>query len=153
MESDCSMPTISDNSVGVLKELLKDTQRQHRDTGQCYDTLQKEYDELLQKYAQAENTIDKLRIETLRERIEKCKEDQSNKDFIEQYNKAWQCVYDDLLYRTNKLQVAAGEFQGHLSHRQYSSSDEVHDIFDSLHNDFENIANAFQSMQALGIRT
>ena len=87
MDSDCSMPTVSDNSVGRLKDLLKKESKRHREKGQCYDTLQKEYDELLQKYAQAENTIDKLRIETLREKIEQCKEQKGNKDFIEQYNK------------------------------------------------------------------
>ena len=71
-------------------------------TGQCYDTLQKEYDELLQKYAQAENTIDKLRIETLREKIEQCKEQKGNKDFIEQYNKVCLSIISLLLFVQNR---------------------------------------------------
>lgn len=48
--------------VAKLKELLRQESRCHEETGQCYETLQKEYDELLKKFAEAENTIDKLRI-------------------------------------------------------------------------------------------
>jgi len=49
-------------TVDKLKELLRQESRCHQETGHCYNTLQQEYDELLRKYAEAENTIDKLRI-------------------------------------------------------------------------------------------
>ena len=49
-------------TVSTLKELLRKETYSHKETGHCYDTLQREYDDLLRKYAEAENTIDKLRI-------------------------------------------------------------------------------------------
>lgn len=49
-------------TVSKLKELLRKETYSHKETGHCYDTLQREYDDLLRKYAEAENTIDKLRI-------------------------------------------------------------------------------------------
>uniref|UniRef100_A0A7M5XIT3 Uncharacterized protein n=2 Tax=Clytia hemisphaerica TaxID=252671 RepID=A0A7M5XIT3_9CNID len=51
-----------EHNVDKLKELLRQEAYSHKETGQCYSTLQKEYDDLLKKYAEAENTIDKLRI-------------------------------------------------------------------------------------------
>ena len=51
-----------DETVDKLKELLRKEAHNHKETGNCYNTLQLEYDDLLRKYAEAENTIDKLRI-------------------------------------------------------------------------------------------
>ena len=58
--SNSSPPSVE--TVNKLKELLRQESRCHQETGHCYNTLQQEYDELLRKYAEAENTIDKLRI-------------------------------------------------------------------------------------------
>lgn len=54
---------LSDN-VDNLKAMLRQESQYHKETGNCYDTLQKEYDDLLKKYAEAENTIDQYRIAT-----------------------------------------------------------------------------------------
>lgn len=56
-----SVSTITLN-VDELKELLRQESKCHKETGHCYETLQKEYDTLLCKYAEAENVIDELRI-------------------------------------------------------------------------------------------
>lgn len=62
----CMQSTTENSSedVAKLKELLRQESRCHEETGQCYNTLQQEYDELLKRFAEAENTIDKLRIGT-----------------------------------------------------------------------------------------
>lgn len=57
-----SLSQLSTADVEKLKELLRQESRCHQETGHCYDTLQREYDDLLKKYAEAENTIDKLRV-------------------------------------------------------------------------------------------
>ena len=46
-----------------LSERLRLESQSHQETGDCYRSLQAEYDKLLKKHAQAEIVIDKLRIE------------------------------------------------------------------------------------------
>ena len=55
-------PAPLNETVDKLKDLLRKETHSHKETGHCYNTLQLEYDDLLRKYAEAENTIDKLRI-------------------------------------------------------------------------------------------
>ena len=57
-----NLSQLSTADVEKLKELLRQESRCHQETGHCYDTLQREYDDLLKKHAEAENTIDKLRV-------------------------------------------------------------------------------------------
>ena len=53
----------SEISSGVdLQERLRKEKSFRRETDEVYQRLQDDYDELLKKYAQAENTIDQLRI-------------------------------------------------------------------------------------------
>lgn len=53
----------SDISSGVdLQERLRKEKSFRKETDEVYQRLQDDYDELLKKYAQAENTIDQLRI-------------------------------------------------------------------------------------------
>ena len=53
----------TDVSAGVdLQERLRKEKSQRKETDEVYQRLQDDYDELLKKYAQAENTIDQLRI-------------------------------------------------------------------------------------------
>jgi hypothetical protein len=46
-----------------LKQKLKEEKRQGRKNGELLTKLQENYEELLEKYAQAENTIDQLRFQ------------------------------------------------------------------------------------------
>lgn len=147
MESDSSV-ICSDSSVGKLRELLKLESKSHRDTGRCYDTLQQEYDDLLRKYAEAENTIDRLRIDLLRERISEKNGELSTIDIAINNVNAWQRLYDDLAVRSNKLKNNVCSFHEYLvSHETVGN--EMNTIFDRLNLDFENILNAFQSVQSL----
>ena len=53
----------SETSTGVdLQERLRKEKSFRKETDEVYQRLQDDYDELLKKYAQAENTIDQLRI-------------------------------------------------------------------------------------------
>ena len=59
--------TFSESSTDVsarvdLQERLRKEKSQRKETDEVYQRLQDDYDELLKKYAQAENTIDQLRI-------------------------------------------------------------------------------------------
>lgn len=55
--------SLSDISTGVdLHERLKKERSSRKEKDEVYQRLQDDYDELLKKYAQAENTIDQLRI-------------------------------------------------------------------------------------------
>lgn len=59
--------TFSDSSTEIssgvdLQEKLRKEKSSRKETDEVYQRLQDDYDELLKKYAQAENTIDQLRI-------------------------------------------------------------------------------------------
>lgn len=55
--------SLSDISTGAdLHERLKKERSSRKEKDEVYQRLQDDYDELLKKYAQAENTIDQLRI-------------------------------------------------------------------------------------------
>ena len=62
-KSDDEESDVSDLKEADLKLQLKQQKRHGKHTGQLLDQLHENYHQLLQKYAQAENTIDQLRFQ------------------------------------------------------------------------------------------
>ncbi|XP_057317377.1 uncharacterized protein LOC130662508 isoform X2 [Hydractinia symbiolongicarpus] len=172
-----SVSTITLN-VDELKELLRQESKCHKETGHCYKTLQKEYDKLLCKYAEAENVIDELRIgakvnlysnrgnfdvdNTLNVRSKSAQQITSrpllinrthslpNTDKIENVTKesGTDSLRLSVLLQTSNLQDDVTAFHDVLSNQEYTY-DEQKQLYDVMKKEYEDIESELKRIKEL----